>query len=136
MLTRNQLKAFCRIQHKKNNIYECYFEKLLVERNVLFKKQFIIPPYIVDFYLRRLGIAIEIDGGIHKKTYQRDCSREEYIQSFGIIVMRFKTYESGKMEDFIDNILSTFKKINTKRKRKINRVLCEVKRKYYCAKND
>ncbi|ODS89348.1 MAG: DNA methylase [Chryseobacterium sp. SCN 40-13] len=53
-----------------------------------FDRQRIIGNYIVDFYLKSLGIAIEIDGSSHDDKEEYDAERQQYLESLGIIVYR------------------------------------------------
>ena len=56
-----------------------------------FIRQYSIGNYVVDFYCPNKRVAIELDGGQHnddeKKIY--DQNRTEYINQFGIILLRF-----------------------------------------------
>ena len=53
-----------------------------------FDRQRIIGNYIVDFYVKKLGLVIEIDGKSHddKETY--DAQRQAYLESLGLLVCR------------------------------------------------
>lgn len=54
-----------------------------------YRRQVAIGTYIVDFCCAKHRIAIEVDGGIHKKLRERDVNRDEYIQAVGFQVLRF-----------------------------------------------
>ena len=57
--------------------------------NIDFDRQRIIGNYIVDFYVKKLGLVVEIDGSSHddrKDAY--DTKRDEYLQSLGLKVHR------------------------------------------------
>ena len=57
--------------------------------NIDFDRQRIIGNYIVDFYVKKLGLVVEIDGNSHddrKDAY--DTKRDEYLQSLGLKVHR------------------------------------------------
>ena len=47
--------------------------------------------YIVDFYCRKAKLAVEIDGAQHytSESIQYDKERTEYLESCGIMVLRF-----------------------------------------------
>ena len=84
---------------------------LLSSNGIKHKIQYLISPYIVDFYLPQRGIIIEIDGGIHKKKLSSDAKREMYLFSFGLIVVRHSNYANLKkvlkeiqMFDVLDKI--------------------------------
>jgi very-short-patch-repair endonuclease len=49
--------------------------------------------YIIDIYLKKLMIGIEIDGGIHSKQLAYDDQRDEYLASCGVTIVRFTNQE-------------------------------------------
>ena len=51
-----------------------------------FDRQRIIGNYIVDFYVKTLGLVIEIDGSSHDNKEEYDQKREEYLISLGLKV--------------------------------------------------
>jgi very-short-patch-repair endonuclease len=53
-----------------------------------FDRQRIIGNYIVDFYVKVLGLVIEIDGSSHDNKEEYDQNREEYLISLGLKVYR------------------------------------------------
>ena len=58
---------------------------------VKFFRQYSIGAYIVDFYSPRLRLAIEVDGGQHNETInkQKDIARTRYLQNNGVKLIRF-----------------------------------------------
>ncbi len=57
--------------------------------NIDFDRQRIIGNYIVDFYVKKLGLVVEIDGSSHddnKDLY--DKKREDYLKSLGLKIFR------------------------------------------------
>lgn len=48
------------------------------------------PPYIVDFCCRERKLIIELDGGGHLNQADTDKSREEFLESLGYRILRFK----------------------------------------------
>jgi very-short-patch-repair endonuclease len=58
-----------------------------------FTRQKPIGRYIVDFYCNKLGLAIEIDGDSHYGKLDYDLTRERYLNSFGVKVIRFSEKE-------------------------------------------
>lgn len=78
--------------------------------------------YIVDFYLPEKNIVIEIDGGYHNSTEQkqRDKDRSKALKAEGILeVLRYTNEEVTSKTEEIINKLSTLVTINTlKRKTK------------------
>ncbi len=53
-----------------------------------FDRQRIIGNYIVDFYVKRLGLVVEIDGSSHDFSQEYDFNRQEYLESLGLKVFR------------------------------------------------
>ena len=74
-----------------------------------FDRQRIIGNYIVDFYVKKLGLVIEIDGSSHDNKEEYDSAREEYLLSLGLKVYRIPVIEvlqnmksvMRNLEDFI-----------------------------------
>jgi very-short-patch-repair endonuclease len=54
-----------------------------------FDRQRIIGNYIVDFYVKSLGLVIEIDGDSHEGREEQDNERENWLQQQGCRVIRF-----------------------------------------------
>jgi very-short-patch-repair endonuclease len=56
-----------------------------------FFRQYSIGPYILDFYCPTVKLAVELDGGQHNQSDNReyDAARSEYLKAQGIDVMRF-----------------------------------------------
>ena len=65
---------------------------LQVHRGIFWKidfdRQRIIGNYIVDFYVKTLGLVIEIDGSSHDNKEEYDQKREDYLVSLGLKVYR------------------------------------------------
>lgn len=53
-----------------------------------FDRQRIIGNYIVDFYVKALGLIIEIDGSSHNDKEDYDLKREEFLKSLGLILFK------------------------------------------------
>ncbi len=58
-----------------------------------FDRQRIIGNYIVDFYVKTLGLIIEIDGSSHDEKQVYDGIREEYLESLGLLVFRINDFD-------------------------------------------
>ena len=74
-----------------------------------FDRQTIIGHYIVDFYVKSLGLVIEIDGSSHDNKQEYDQERQTFLEALGLKVFRctdkdvetnIKTVLSN-LEDFI-----------------------------------
>ncbi len=66
-----------------------------------FDRQRIIGNYIVDFYVKKLGLIIEIDGASHDHKVEYDKVREDYLISLGLQVYRIKVDDVMKNMDFV-----------------------------------
>ncbi|SHG22290.1 Very-short-patch-repair endonuclease [Flavobacterium micromati] len=56
--------------------------------NIDFDRQRIIGNYIVDFYVKTLGLVVEIDGSCHNTKEEYDQQREDYLCSLQLRVYR------------------------------------------------
>ncbi|NJM79893.1 MAG: DUF559 domain-containing protein [Flavobacterium sp.] len=70
--------------------------------NMDFDRQKIIGNYIVDFYIKKLGLIIEIDGESHNEKEVYDEKRESYLLSQGTQI--FKTTNYRVLHD-LENIM-------------------------------
>ena len=64
--------------------------------NIDFDRQRIIGNYIVDFYVKTLGLIIEIDGSSHDIKIEYDGIRQAYLESFGLKMYRIKDIDVKK----------------------------------------
>ncbi len=91
-----------------------------------FDRQRIIGNYIVDFYVKSLGLIIEVDGSSHDYKQAYDAARQAYLESFGLKVFRCTNFDVKNninavftaLEDFIvneygENSISVFDESNT-----------------------
>jgi len=62
------------------------------------RRQHPIGKYIVDFYIHKLKLVIEIDGRYHEKQEQiiKDKERTTFLEFNGLIVSRFMNHEVEK----------------------------------------
>lgn len=58
-----------------------------------FDRQRIIGNYIVDFYVKKLGLVIEIDGSSHIGKEKYDAEREAYLRSLGLRIYRIQVID-------------------------------------------
>jgi very-short-patch-repair endonuclease len=63
-----------------------------------FRRQYPIPPFIVDFACIEKKLVIEIDGGYHDYVYANDLSRQARIEAEGWTVIRFSN------EDVLEDV--------------------------------
>lgn len=57
-----------------------------------FDRQRIIGNYIVDFYIKSLGVVIEIDGSSHDDKEEEDEKRQKFLESLDLKVYRISDF--------------------------------------------
>ena len=74
-----------------------------------FDRQRIIGNYIVDFYVKKLGLIVEIDGSSHIGKEEYDSIRESYLLSLGLIMYRIQVVDvmqrMGWVMDYLENFI-------------------------------
>jgi len=69
-----------------------------------FDRQRIIGNYIVDFYVKTLGLVIEIDGSSHNEKEEYDLERQAYLEKLGLKV--FRVPDSAVLKN-LNNVMLT-----------------------------
>jgi len=90
---------------KAGNFAEVVFWKQVRSasfHNLDFDRQRIIGNYIVDFYIKTLGLIIEIDGSSHNEKDIYDERREIFLKSFGLKMYRIS---SLRVLHDLDNVM-------------------------------
>ena len=85
------LKERAKEMRKAHNLPEVLFWQQVTKggfHKIDFDRQRIIGSYIVDFYVKALGLIIEIDGSSHDNKVDYDKEREDYLISFGLKLHR------------------------------------------------
>ncbi|PXX97049.1 hypothetical protein DF185_18670 [Marinifilum breve] len=84
-----------------------------------FRAQHPIDIFIVDFYCHSIKLVVELDGGIHLSTEQKeyDIGREAEINHWGIKVIRFTNDEVAAD---INKVVLTINEFCTKRIKELN----------------
>jgi very-short-patch-repair endonuclease len=106
------LKQLAKDKRKAGLLSEVLFWQQVHKRsfhNIDFDRQRIIGNYIVDFYVKSLGLIIEIDGSSHDDKQDYDAERQAYLESLGLKVFRCSDLDIKKnmhavlasLEDFI-----------------------------------
>jgi very-short-patch-repair endonuclease len=74
---------------------------------VQFYRQKPIGKHIVDFYSPRAKLVVEVDGSQHMQSnhFHKDRSRDEYLSSLGLKVLRFNSREVLKESDAVVEII-------------------------------
>jgi very-short-patch-repair endonuclease len=73
-----------------------------------FDRQRVIGNYIVDFYIKKLGLVIEIDGSSHEGKEVYDAKREDYLCSLGLKVYRIPVDDIKQRMDAVLRKLEEF----------------------------
>jgi very-short-patch-repair endonuclease len=68
-----------------------------------FRRQHIIPPFIVDFYCAAKKFIIEVDGSAHEHKQEYDQERERYLVNLGYFILRFT---NDQILEEMDQVLS------------------------------
>lgn len=105
------LKSRARVLRKGYNYAEVVFWKQVRNGefwNIDFDRQRIIGNYIVDFYVKKLGLIVEIDGESHNNKEDYDEKRENYLKNLGLNL--FKASNLRVLHDLnnVMNELETF----------------------------
>jgi len=91
-----ELRQLSRINRKNQTKTEAIvWYQILDNKKTGFKflRQKPINRFIIDFYSRKLLLAIEIDGGYHKKRINYDIERDKYLDNLNIKTIRFTNEE-------------------------------------------
>ncbi len=116
-LPRNpKLKQRARELRKAGVLSEVIFWQAVNRKQFLgldFDRQKIIGNYIVDFYIKRLGIIVEIDGSSHDNKIEYDEERELFLKGLGLDVIHFtdkqiKTNLDGVVEYLKNYIIENY----------------------------
>ena len=111
------LKSRAKALRKAGNFSEVVFCKEVRNKsfwNIDFDRQRIIGNYIVDFYVKALGLVVEIDGEIHNFQEEYDEKREMFLKELGLKVFRISTTKmlfdtENVMKDLEQFIITEYK---------------------------
>jgi len=106
------LNQLARDKRKAGILSEVLFWQQVHQRkfhNIDFDRQRIIGSYIVDFYVKTLGLVVEIDGSSHDDKIEYDAIRQEFLKNQGLKVYRIADGDvknnlgivMKKLEDYI-----------------------------------
>jgi very-short-patch-repair endonuclease len=85
------LKMLAKEKRKAGILSEVLFWKQVRAKqfhNIDFDRQRIIGNFIVDFYVKALGLVVEIDGCSHEAKTEYDAVRQIFLESLGLKVFR------------------------------------------------
>lgn len=91
-----KLKALLNEKRKAGILSEVIFWKQVRAKSfhhIDFDRQRIIGNYIVDFYVKKLGLIVEIDGGSHDLKKDYDEIRQKYLESLGLKIFRVTDFD-------------------------------------------
>jgi very-short-patch-repair endonuclease len=86
-----KLKQLAKDKRKAGILSEVLFWQQVHQRKFYqldFDRQRIIGNYIVDFYVKALGLIIEIDGSSHGDKEEYDLLRQSYLENLGLKMFR------------------------------------------------
>lgn len=67
-----------------------------------FDRQKIIGNYIVDFYIKSLGVVLEIDGSSHNDKEEYDEKRQQFLESLDLVVYRIS---DNRIKNDLENVM-------------------------------
>ena len=105
------LFAFARKNRHAGNLAEVVFWREVRSKHfygIDFNRQYVIGNYIADFYIRSLGVVVEIDGAYHNNRTDYDQQREEFMSSLGIYTFRISDYDVKNNTSWALNELKKF----------------------------
>ena len=116
---RSDLKIIALRLRKNSTLSEVLLWNQLKGKKILgyqFNRQKPIGDYIVDFYCKKLGLVIEIDGISHNTKLKGDQIRQENLESFGLKVIRFNDHDIKKdLDSVIKSLMLEISKIESKK---------------------
>ena len=104
---------------KSMTLYERKLWKLFLqdfnkrwENKITILKQKIIDNYIVDFYIPKINLVIEIDWEIHNERKEYDLERTKILEQYGLKEIRFSNYD---IQNNFEKVCKILKEIIQKR---------------------
>jgi very-short-patch-repair endonuclease len=94
-----KLKQLVKDKRKAGILSEVLFWKQVHKGkfyNIDFDRQRNIGNFIVDFYIKSLGLVIEIDGSSHDNKVEYDALRQAYLENLGLRVYRISDIDVKK----------------------------------------
>jgi len=75
-----------------------------------FRRQVILGPYVVDFFVPESKLVVEVDGPIHNERREEDQRRDNTLRALGYQILRF---ENARIIHELPIVLSEIKKANS-----------------------
>ena len=79
--------------------------------NLKFRRQYVIEPYIVDFYCHEIGLVIELDGSQHgtDDVIEYDIERTKFLEALDLKVVRYWNHDVlGNTEAVLRDLCNMF----------------------------
>ena len=92
------LKDLARELRKNSTLSEVLLWQKIKQKSmgVQFHRQVPMLDYIVDFYCHEIQLAIEIDGNSHDNKFEDDLKRQQELEKYGVVFIRFTDLEVKK----------------------------------------
>ena len=89
-------------------LWNCFLKKYPLQ----FRRQYVIGNYIADFYCHKARLIVELDGSGHygQETIQKDLARSQYLESQGLLVLRFTNLEVTRQFQSVCEAIDTLAK--------------------------
>ena len=89
-------------------LWNCFLKKYPLQ----FRRQYVIGNYIADFYCHKARLIVELDGSGHyeQETIQKDLARSQYLESQGLLVLRFTNLEVTRQFQCVCEAIDTLAK--------------------------
>jgi len=94
--TNKELSTYARRNRKAGNMAEIAFWMQVHKKKfhgLDFDRQKIIGNYIVDFFVKRLGLVVEIDGGSHNEKAEYDAKRDKFLEGLGLKIFHTTDFD-------------------------------------------
>lgn len=105
------LKVRAKALRQARNLPEVLFWMQVTKGNfhkIDFDRQKVIGNYIVDFYVKKLRLIIEIDGSSHIGKEVYDAERERFLVSLGLTMYRISVFDVIKNMNVVIEGLENF----------------------------
>lgn len=106
---RKTLEQRRRLRRKMTEAEELFWSRVRNKQldGLRVKRQYGLGPYILDFYIPKYKLAIELDGGVHsiELVIRKDQNKNAFLNENGISVLRLEN------EIVLKNIEAALKKV-------------------------
>ena len=99
-----ELLGYARKNRRAGNMAEIAFWMQVHKKmfhGLDFDRQKVIGNYIVDFFVRKLGLVVEIDGGSHNEKADYDAHRDKYLEGLGLKIFHTTDFDVLQHVDMV-----------------------------------